>query len=306
MAEHLKLKHPVKERPLSDWSTIAVELLGAQSRIVKGKRWSHHIIEKGEGPPLLLYHGIGGHVETYARTLPQLAKHFHVIAAEALFHGYSSKEGFDRATWIDRMGDGVADLVEALGYDKVHYEGESMGGLIGVNIGFRYPEIIDRLILNGFSPFNTKKTFKDNGSRGNLIELSVAAVTDPNYENIRKRLEWLVAEPERIDDEMVAIRMRLYEDPEVNASMRNVFAMNGGTFSIGTPYEESDFKNFTPGSRTLVLWGEFNPHQGYDYAEYAADLIGAKFYGVDDSGHWPQWEHPDEYVAVLTQFLQEG
>src|SRR3984885_949736 len=130
MAEHFVVKRPVQERPLKDWSTIAVELLGSQSRLVKGERWSHHVIEKGDGPPLLLYHGIGGHTETYARTLPQLAEHFHVYAAEALFHGYSSKEGFVREKMVDLMSDGVADLVHALGYDKVHFEGESLGGTI--------------------------------------------------------------------------------------------------------------------------------------------------------------------------------
>jgi pimeloyl-ACP methyl ester carboxylesterase len=306
MAEHFKLSKPPVERPLEEWSTIGVELLGCTTRIVKGERWSHHILEKGDGPPLFLYHGIGGHIETYARTLPQLAKHFHVVAAEALFHGYSSKFDFDRKDMINLMADGVIDLADALGYDKINYEGESMGGTIGVNLGFRYAERMNKMILNGFAQFNTDKEFKVNPSRGNLIELSRACVEDPSYDKIRARLEWLVAVPERITDEMVAIRQRLYQDPVVNASMRKVYGMDipQEAFGLGTPYEETDFKNFEPGPRSLVLWGEWNPGRGYDYAEYCADLIGAKFYGVDDSGHWPQWEHPDEYVQVLTEFLQ--
>jgi 2-hydroxy-6-oxonona-2,4-dienedioate hydrolase len=304
MAEHFKLNQPIKERPLEEWSTIAVELLGCTSRIVEGPKYYHHILEKGEGPPLFLYHGVGGHVETYARTLPQLANSgFHVIAAEALFHGYSWKGDFDPRERTDLQADGVVDLMDALGYDRVSYEGESMGGAIGTNLGFRYPERVDKLILNGFGQFTTDKQFKVNPSRGDLMELSRAAVADPSYENVRRRLEWLVAVPERITDEMVAIRQRLYQDPEVNASMRKVFQMDAPPVNA-EPYEESDFKNFEPGPRTLVLWGEWNPGRGYDYAEYCADLICGKFYGVDDSGHWPQWEHPDEYVQVLTEFLK--
>src|SRR4051812_4006058 len=92
MAQRLQLSKPVKERPLSEWATIAVELLGAQSHIIKGTRWDHHVIHKGEGPPLLMYHGIGGHAETYARTLPAIAAAgFHVYAVDALHHGFSSK-----------------------------------------------------------------------------------------------------------------------------------------------------------------------------------------------------------------------
>jgi 2-hydroxy-6-oxonona-2,4-dienedioate hydrolase len=304
MAEHFKLKEPVRERPLESWSTIAVELLGSRSEIVQGQRWHHHIVEKGAGPALFLYHGIGGHSETYARTLPQLADHFHVYAVDALFHGYSSKADFHPGTWIDVMTDGVIDLADALGHDRINFEGESLGGAIGVNLGFRYPRRVDKMILNGFGRFNTTRSFKTNPSRGDLFELSVAAVTNPTSKNIRKRLEWLVAEPSRMTDEMVALRKRLYEDPEINAAMRKIFNVDGTNSARLFPaYEESDFAEFEPGPRSLVLWGEWNPHQGYDYAEYCADLIGARFYGVDDAGHWPQWEHPDEYVQVLTEFL---
>lgn len=302
MVNKLELTSPVNERPLSDWSTIAVELLGTQSRIVKGERWSHHVIEAGEGPPLFMYHGIGGHVETYARTLPQLAKDYHVIAAEAIYHGYSSKPPFDPVNWIDVMTDGVIDLADAFGYDTFNYEGESMGGMMGVNLGFRYPERVQKLILNGFAQVRTDREFKNNGSRGDLMELSRAAVSDPSDANIRARLEWLVGETSRIDDEMVAIRKRLYEDPAINASLQQVFGLDGSQ-RVAQVYDEADFEDFTVGDRTLILWGEFNPGRGYDYAQYVAELIGAKFYGVDDTGHWPQWERPDEYVQVLRQFL---
>jgi 2-hydroxy-6-oxonona-2,4-dienedioate hydrolase/2-hydroxy-6-oxo-6-(2'-carboxyphenyl)-hexa-2,4-dienoate hydrolase len=62
-----------------------VEFLGAESVIVEGARWRHHVIHKGDGPPLFMYHGIGGHAETYARTLPQIAAAgYHVYAVDAL------------------------------------------------------------------------------------------------------------------------------------------------------------------------------------------------------------------------------
>ena len=53
------------------------------------------------------------------------------------------------------------------------------------------------------------------------------------------------------------------------------------------------------------MYGEFNPQLGPDYGEYGADLIGAKFYEVKGTGHWPQWEKPDEYTEALLSFLLE-
>ena len=131
MAEKVKLSKQVNERPLEDWAPIAVEFLGAESVLVKGKRWNHHVIHKGDGPPLLMYHGIGGHAETYARTLPAIAAAgYHVYAVDALYHGYSSKPDLkDRAEMAVNQVDGVVDLIEALGYEWAHFEGESMGAM---------------------------------------------------------------------------------------------------------------------------------------------------------------------------------
>lgn len=316
MAENVKLTKQVVERPLSEWAPIAVEFLGAESVIIKGARWDHHVIHKGEGPPLLMYHGIGGHAETYARTLPTIAAAgYHVYAVDALYHGYSSKpdlpaDGF--RAMLDNQADAVIDLIDALGYDKVHYEGESMGAGIGTNLALRYPERIDKLILNGFGMIKTKKAAQDfkptaGPSMEVLFPLSVAAVTDPTYENIAKRLHWLVKEPDRITDEMVLLRQRLYQDPNINQMMRQVFRVGQpppdfATLMAAAPSEEAiaaAWKN-----DTLILWGDHNPGQGPEYGEYIADLIGAKFHEFVDAGHWPQWEKPDEYAQVIIDFLK--
>jgi pimeloyl-ACP methyl ester carboxylesterase len=309
MAKHLQLKHEVKERPLSDWSTIAVELLGSQTRIVQGPKWHHRVLEMGDGPPLFLYHGIGGHVDTYARTLPQLAKHFHVYAVDALFHGFSSHDGLDRPHMSVQQAAGFVDLLDALGYEKAHYEGESMGASIGFEIGMRYPERVNKIILNGMGNIQTKRTeWKEQPFKGNLFELSRAAVADPSYENIHKRLLWLVHNDDAINEEMIRIRQRLYMVPEVNESMRRVFGMTPETEGMigtgATPYTEEEVKARW-NTDTLVMYGTYNPGRGPDYGEYCADLLGAQFYEVKGTGHWPQWEKPDEYSEALLSYLQQ-
>ncbi len=104
MTKVLKLKNMPKAKPLDEWKSVSVELLGTQTRIVQGERWHHRVIEAGDksGEPLILIHGIGGHAETYARSLHNLASNgFHVYAIDALFHGFTSKEGWDEEHWIE-------------------------------------------------------------------------------------------------------------------------------------------------------------------------------------------------------------
>ena len=57
MAERLKLSKEVNAKPLSEWGSVAVELLGTQTRIVQGKNTFHRVIEVGSGDPLILIHG---------------------------------------------------------------------------------------------------------------------------------------------------------------------------------------------------------------------------------------------------------
>jgi pimeloyl-ACP methyl ester carboxylesterase len=208
--------------------------------------------------------------------------------------------------------DAVVDLIDALGYDTVHFEGESMGAMIGTEFGLRYPDRAGKIILNGFGMVATDRPMEDfppspGPSMMELFPLSVAAVTDPSYENIAKRMHWLVKEPGRITDEMVLLRQRLYQDPDVNRMMRQVF---------GVGQAPPDFAAMRASARTeaearaawkpeaLIIWGDHNPGLGVEYGEYCADIIGAKFYEFVDAGHWPQWEKPDEYSQVMIDFLK--
>lgn len=302
-----ELTGSVEERPAQAWPDVNTLLAGATERYVQGERWTHRVIERGAGEPLLLYHGVGGHAETYARTLEALSKHFHVFAVDALFHGGSSKEGFDLAGMYDLLTEGVIDLIDALGFDSVHFEGESMGAMIGASLALEHPDRIRRMVLSaGFYLLQTVRTdfAKSTASTSDLGARSRAAVLDPTFENVQRRMQWLVHDPNSMTDDIVAVRQRLYSDPEVNASMRRVFNLEGerfGTYLYHWPYTEDDLRGWKP--ETLVLWGEHNPGWGPDFGAYCADLIGGDFYVVRDAGHWPQWEKPDEYAQVLIEFL---
>ena len=105
---------------------------------------------------------------------------------------------------------------------------------------------------------------------------------------------------------MVRIRQRLYQDPEINASMRKIFGVGEpppdmSQMRMSLRAEQEVREAWKP--EALVLWGDHNPGMGLEYGEYFADVIGAKFHPFTDAGHWPQWEKPDEYAQVIIDFL---
>ena len=289
----------------TNWRSIWVELAGATIRVVKGKRYDTRVIEAGEGDPLILIHGIGGYAEAYSRNVINLSKDFHVYAIDALYHGFSTKEPFDSEQTTLRQAEAIVDLLDAEGHESAFIKGESMGANIAFEFGLKFPERAKKLVLDTgayFIKFN--KEFKEQAGGGTaLADLSRAAIVTPSKETVRKRLEWLVSSPDRITDEMVALRMKYYTDPEINASMQRV---NGITAprQQNPRYDESICAELTV--PTMVFWTENNPGAGPDVGEYFASLIpGAEYYCMEDAAHWPMWEHPAEHDKVITEFFKK-
>jgi pimeloyl-ACP methyl ester carboxylesterase len=156
----------------------------------------------------------------------------------------------------------------------------------------------------GFGRVKLQKTdfVEAPGGGSTLQELSQQSVVSPTFENVRKRMEWLVAEPTRMTDEMVELRLRLYSFEDIYDSMQRVYRI-GRPWTRTLAYEEEDCQKFQPDA--LVFWTEHNPGQGPDYGEYCASLIpGAKYYCMADAAHWPQWEKPEEHDQVLIDFIK--
>jgi pimeloyl-ACP methyl ester carboxylesterase len=112
-----------------------------------------------------------------------------------------------------------------------------------------------------------------------------------------------MASPDRVTDELLDVRLKLYSDPAVQASLRSVFQNAFG--GAGAPRklipEERLADIRTP---TLVLWTEKNPGTGPEVGRYIADHIpGARFASIDDAAHWPQWERPEMHDEIVTEFL---
>jgi pimeloyl-ACP methyl ester carboxylesterase len=229
-----------------------------------------------------------------------------VLAIDLLWHGYSAKPSYVDGEDIPAYAEQVVDLLDAEGLERAHLEGESLGGWIGLWMAIHDPGRLDRLILNTtagvrFAPGVVPERPKE--GREALAARSLQAISAPTAETIRKRLEWLMADPARVTDELVDVRLKLYSDPDVQQSLRSVFQNAFG--GVGAPRklvpEEQLAEVTVP---TLVLWSDKNPGHGPDVGRYIADRIpGSRFACIDDAAHWPQWEQPEAHDAIVTEFL---
>lgn len=287
-------------------ASIWVDLLGSQT-VYRGNKYRTRVIEAGTGEPLIMVHGIGGHAEAYSRNVVRLGKSFRAMAIDLVWHGLSSKPPFNPRT-IPIYADQIIDLMDSIGVERASIEGESLGGWIAAWMALHRADRLNKVILNtnaGIVFKQGKVELRPDEGTNLLRDRSIAAVQNPEPTTIRKRLEWLMAKPDRVTDELVDIRCAFYSEPETRKALTSVFE---AAFTPNSPgHADRIPEEELRGIRTpaLVLWSEKNPGAGAHVGKYTAGLIpGSQYYCINDAAHWPQWEKPEEHDEVVTAFLQ--
>lgn len=282
-----------------------IDFIGTETRFVETPSFGRtRIVEAGRGAPrvLILMHGVGGHVEAYAKNIVALSDEFHVIAYDFPGHGQSNRyiSDFSPAMLVDHL----AELMDVLGIERAHLSGESLGGWTGGLFANRYPARVERLVLNTAAgiPIVSEKGHED---LNNLIELSRrSASQQPTTESVRSRMQWLLHEKNwsMLSDEMVATRLHYYRDPGARVSGPLI---GKSIASDLTPYL-IDLPNVR--CETLFLWTRDNPIHDLEAARSACDQVpGAQLYVMHaEAAHWPQYEAPDEFNSVVRKFLLTG
>ena len=262
--------------------------------------WSTRVLESGEGTtPLILMHGTGGHLEAFAKNVRALVgAGYRVIAYDYPGHGWTTTAESDLE--IDDYIDHLVGLMDALGIERAHLSGESLGGWVAIKFAVRYPERVGRLVLN--TPGGTMATPE---VMERIRSLSQAAADDPSEERIRVRLEWLMADPKSVTDELVAIRRGVYSRPGFSDSMRHILCLQDPEVRRRNLVTDEELAAIT--APTLAIWTSDDPSgpakAGLDMAER---LVAGEFQLIEGAGHWPQWEQQEEFDRRVLEFLGRG
>jgi 2-hydroxy-6-oxonona-2,4-dienedioate hydrolase len=282
------------------------DLLGAEMRFVQGK-FRTRLVEAGEGPPLFLLHGTGGHLENWARNIMPLARHFRVIAPDFLWHGLSQTEPFDPEI-VPPLVDQIVDLMDHLGIESAAFNGQSMGGWVAMQFALRHPGRVRALVLT-----TTQGYLPDAGAVPGYAEpdwsqnlpTTLEALRNPSFENIKIRMARIVADPARLTDEAVLIRQRIYAQPDLARAQEAFNREYLGMGPASRAHMVTDAMARRIAAPTLVYWGEKNRTPPALGQHIAATIPGGRFHCAADTGHWAQFESADEHNAVVARFLLE-
>ena len=107
----------------------------------------HHYIEKGQGEPLILLHGNGENCDYFKGQIEVFARCYHVYAPDTRGHGKTPRG--NAPFTIRQFADDLLAFMDLHGIEKAHLLGFSDGGNIAMISAMRYPDRVDRLILDG-------------------------------------------------------------------------------------------------------------------------------------------------------------
>jgi pimeloyl-ACP methyl ester carboxylesterase len=116
-----------------------------------------HYIVAGDGPPVVLIHGIGGSLHHWDLLIPELVKAgYRAYALDLLGHGESIKPQDAKEYHVEELYTHAAEWIDSLGCEQpIYLAGHSMGGFVSLNYALRNPGKIRRMVL--VDPFYSPK-----------------------------------------------------------------------------------------------------------------------------------------------------
>lgn len=102
-------------------------------------------LEEGDGPPLVLIHGVGMNADTWFLQTEQLSRYFRVIAVDMPGHGQST--GFSHPATLKDYVEWLASFLQARKEQRFAIAGHSMGALITAGIAIDYPQLVSHAVV---------------------------------------------------------------------------------------------------------------------------------------------------------------
>jgi 2-hydroxymuconate-semialdehyde hydrolase len=281
--------------------TVMNEQLNITTRAVEVGDHRFHFNECGDpnGPAVLWLHGSGPGVTALSNWSGVVGAlgHLRNLAPDMIGFGDSSHpvdppQGM--VAWTDLRAETIVGLLDALGLASVHLVGNSMGGMVGLNIIKRWPERIDRLVLMG----SGGAPVPPGPALGNMLSF----YDDPSNERLLAMLRDFVVNPDAMAEQLQHVA-----DERLARVMRDdVRRSHLSTFNIAAPMgpiiTEDEVRAIT--SPVLIVHGREDRMLSVDGAYWLAQRIpNAQLHTFPNTGHWIQIEEHERFCFIVDAFL---
>ncbi len=244
---------------------------------------------KGEGPPVLLIHGLGGDIRSWEFQEDELAKHFTLLMPELRGHGRSEGPNAPVVT-AERFAKDIAVFLKKLGCESVHVVGHSMGGVIAQQLTLDFPERVKKLVLIDTAPKITEETIDEvyswreaqveGGQEAYHLAATKSAYSAEFIENNRELIDLLLNREDLVNEE-------------------GVLAAGLGLASFDVTERLSDIR-----VETLIIHGEADCIIEYPLGKILhKEIPNSELVLFPNCGHSPTVEKREILGQILIDFL---
>lgn len=297
VAPHSPLEHePTMTTAPTDAQPIAPSAFAQSKWRVRLFGGDMAYLRRGQGPPVILLHGIPSSSYLWRDVIDPLARYFDVVAPDLLGYGDSDKR-VDADLSVAAQERYIIALMESLGIQRAHLVGHDIGGGIAQLIAADEPARVARLVLI------------DSIVENNWPIPDIARLHDPFWDqrmvtaDLRKGfgegLEAGLATPGRITPELLDEWVRPFSDQAGRrAYLRAARALNNKDLTA----RSNDIREIR--APTLIVWGANDRYLERTWADKLQQkLQSSAVQVIDPGGHFLPIDRPDALVPLLLQFL---
>jgi pimeloyl-ACP methyl ester carboxylesterase len=274
-----------------------------QSRLIHGYRRS--FVHVGQGPAVLLIHGIGDSSETWADVIPLLAAGYTVIAPDLLGHGDSDKPRADYS--LGGFANGMRDLLLLLGIGSATVVGHSLGGGVALQFAYQYPQMCQRLVLVASGGLGTEVNPLLRVAAAPGAGVAIAASSSPLVRWPASALLRGAARAGLIGQGDVVALSRVW-DGLTDASTRSAFlrTLRSVVDLRGQAVASRDRLYLTESVPLMLVWGDRDPVIPVAHARAAAEAMPhCRLHVIARAGHLPHQADPRHFVGLVADFVSD-
>ena len=275
-------------------------MLEMHHRSINGHDLAYRL--EGQGPTILLIHGIAGSSRTWADPMKRLAARHRVLAPDLLGHGDSEKPTGDYS--LGAHAAFLRDLLGSLDIGRTTVIGHSLGGGVAMQLSYQHPELCERMVL------------VSSGGLGREINAALRLLALPGAELVlpfiapsfvRERGDALFAwmREKGIRSPRMDEGWQAYSSLADPASRRAfVRELRSVVDHRGQVVSATDRLHLAAAYPTLIVWGDRDPMIPVAHAEAAhAAIPGSRLEIFEGAGHFPHAEYPELFAEVVTEFI---
>ncbi|MFB0566770.1 MAG: alpha/beta fold hydrolase [Candidatus Aminicenantaceae bacterium] len=269
---------------------------------MKIKGYNIRFIEKGEGFPLLLIHGLGASLEWWQFNIDCISQKYRVIAFDFLGFGYSTKSLEEYS--LSYASEFLISLLDAFKIEKAILIGNSMGGIIALNTAIQFQQRVEKLVLVSNAGFGRKLSYLL--CLGSIFPIGELALALRNEFTVRILLSQLFSDPKKLPLNLIHCVQKIFDlhrSPDAFLkTLRSGVNIRGLKKAVWHPVVKKAPSLPHP---TLIIWGEhdkiipvYQAYLGHKLIKHSELCILKK------CGHTPQVERPDEFNRLVLEFLE--